>query len=286
LLGQLCAEAGCESNEDLPEIERRAKEKSKLLVTIENLKNQLMRLAGDHDLEEFLELARNQQPAILEIEIEKEQHRQTELKKQIEGIHRDIGATQNELNRIDGGSLASDLAQSMQLTAGMVRGDVETYARLKIATMILNRAIEHYRQENQSPVLVLANRYFQQLTCGEYTELKPDFDASGNSQLFGINAPGELVPVSGMSTGTADSLYLALRLASLQHQMNNGKAVPVVIDDCLIQLDDDRAAAALHAFSDLSEKTQVILFTHHQHLCQLARQHLSEGEYHLHQLGV
>ena len=36
-------------------------------------------------------------------------------------------------------------------------------------------------------------------------------------------------------------LYLALRLASLKHQLRHGQPVPVVIDDCLIQLDDDRA---------------------------------------------
>lgn len=174
----------------------------------------------------------------------------------------------------------------MQMMVGGIRSDVENYARLKVGAMILQRAIEHYRSENQSPVLILANQYFRQLTCGEYVELTPDFDASGSSTLFGINGSGERVPVSGMSTGTADALYLALRLASLQHQMKDGKAIPVVIDDCLIQLDDSRAAAALKAFSELSEKTQVILFTHHQHLCQLAEQNLSSNEYHFHQIGM
>jgi uncharacterized protein YhaN len=87
-----------------------------------------------------------------------------------------------------------------------------------------------------------------------------------------------------MSTGTADALYLSLRLASLQHQLANGKPIPLIIDDCLIQLDDVRAAAALDAFSTLSTQTQVVLFTHHLHLIDLATEHLSTGDFHVHQL--
>ncbi len=87
-----------------------------------------------------------------------------------------------------------------------------------------------------------------------------------------------------MSVGTADALYLALRLASLKHQLRHGHPIPLVIDDCLIQLDDQRAVAALQLLSDLSETTQVILFTHHRHLLDLADDQLHSGEFHIHRL--
>ena len=38
-----------------------------------------------------------------------------------------------------------------------------------------------------------------------------------------------------------------------------------------MNFDDGRAAAALEIFGELSRRTQVILFTHHQHLRELAR---------------
>ena len=286
VLKQFCAEAGCDSPDQLPDIERRSRERRELQASLRELTSQLMYLAGDQSLEDFIAEAAEQQSAVLEVDIERAEEKQHELRQQIERVHREIGAAQNELNRIDGGSRASDLAQSIQVMAGVIRADVESYARLKVGALMLKRAIEHYRRENQNPVLALANEYFCLLTCGEYLELKPDYDAAGVTTLFGLNASGEHVPVSGMSTGTADALYLALRLASLQHQMKDGKAIPVVIDDCLVQLDDSRAAAALRAFSDLSEKTQVILFTHHQHLCQLAEESLGKDDYHVHQIGV
>jgi uncharacterized protein YhaN len=46
--------------------------------------------------------------------------------------------------------------------------------------------------------------------------------------------------------------------------------MPFVVDDILIKFDNDRAAAALQALAELSQKTQVIFFTHHRHLVELA----------------
>jgi len=41
--------------------------------------------------------------------------------------------------------------------------------------------------------------------------------------------------------------------------------------------DDDRATTALRALARLSERTQVIFFTHHEHLVQIARDTLDNG---------
>ena len=174
----------------------------------------------------------------------------------------------------------------MELTAGQIRYDAELYLIKRLGFKLLHQAIEHYRQKNQSPVLALGEQYFSELTCGEYIELRPDYDASGKATLQAVHRSGLVKSVGEMSTGTADSLYLALRLASMQHQMENSKSIPVVMDDCLIQLDDRRALAALRALSELSTKTQVILFTHHQHLIDLARGGLEEAAVAIHQLGV
>ncbi len=286
VLKQLCAEAGCEKAEQLPEIERAARERTALQATLRDLENQLSILAADQPIVEFIDAAGKQQLAVLAGEIEQKTTELAELREKSSLIQQEIGALQHELDLMDGSSRAAELVQSIQLTAGQISRDAEEYARTAIASLLLRRAIDHYRKENQSPVLANANRFFAQLTCGEYRELKPDYDAKGKTTLFGINSAGTAVPAGVMSVGTADALYLALRLASLEHQISQGKAIPLIIDDCLIQLDDARAAAALRAFSTLSEKTQVILFTHHHHLRVLAEQHLESQDFHLHQLSV
>jgi uncharacterized protein YhaN len=285
VLKQLCAEARCETADELPEIERTARERSSLQASLRDLENQLSILAGDQPFEEFINAAGQQQPALLGVAIDQQETELRELRESIASVQQEIGALQHELNLMDGSARASELIQSIQFVAGQVSRDAEEYARTKVALMILRRAIDHYRKENQSPVLANANLFFRQLTCGEYQELKPDYDAKGKTTLFGIKSAGAAVPANAMSTGTADALYLSLRLASLQHQLAHGKPIPLIIDDCLIQLDDVRAAAALDAFSTLSTQTQVVLFTHHRHLIDLATEHLSTGDFHVHQLA-
>jgi uncharacterized protein YhaN len=82
-----------------------------------------------------------------------------------------------------------------------------------------------------------------------------------------------------MSDGTADQLYLALRLASLEQYLENSESLPFVVDDILLRFDDARAAATLEVLAELSKKTQVIFFTHHRHLVDLAHRSLAPASF-------
>ncbi len=74
-----------------------------------------------------------------------------------------------------------------------------------------------------------------------------------------------------ISEGERDQLYLALRLASVERHCASDGPMPVILDDVLVNFDDDRAAAALRVLVDLSQTTQVLVFTHHQRVLDLAR---------------
>jgi len=80
------------------------------------------------------------------------------------------------------------------------------------------------------------------------------------------------VGVEAMSDGTRDQLYLALRVATLERYADHGNPMPVVLDDILVHFDDDRARAALELIGELSERMQVLFFTHHARLVELARE--------------
>lgn len=73
-----------------------------------------------------------------------------------------------------------------------------------------------------------------------------------------------------MSQGTRDQLFLSLRLAAIEQHIEGRGPFPVIVDDLLVQFDDDRAVATLEVLSELSAKTQVLFFTHHKHLIELA----------------
>jgi uncharacterized protein YhaN len=50
-----------------------------------------------------------------------------------------------------------------------------------------------------------------------------------------------------------------------------------VLDDVLLDLDDDRARAALGVLGEVASRTQVLFFTHHARLRELAREALGDG---------
>jgi uncharacterized protein YhaN len=87
-----------------------------------------------------------------------------------------------------------------------------------------------------------------------------------------------------MSSGTRDQLYLALRLASLEKYMESSEPMPFIVDDILVDFDDARSQAALHALAELSERTQVILFTHHSRVVEQARTLRNSTQIQVHEL--
>ena len=87
-----------------------------------------------------------------------------------------------------------------------------------------------------------------------------------------------------MSEGTADQLYLALRLAALEVRRASHPQMPLVLDDALITSDDERAANILRALARFAAGGQVMIFTHHRHLLDVARAALGEQAFVAHQL--
>jgi uncharacterized protein YhaN len=144
---------------------------------------------------------------------------------------------------------------------------------------LLNAAIEEHRKKKQGPVLARASQIFSHITLGSFKELRADFNERGEPVLTGVrDSSGEAVSVSGMSDGTCDQLYLALRLASLETWLDRHESIPFIVDDVLLNFDDARAIASLEVLAELSHRTQVVFFTHHQHLVDMAKDSLSSED--------
>jgi uncharacterized protein YhaN len=161
-----------------------------------------------------------------------------------------------------GGAIAE--AKRQEALAGMVDA-VEQYVRLHTAGRLLRWSIEQYRELKQGPMLETASRIFARLTLGSFERLSVDFE-SEPPKLLGRRQSGESVGVDGLSDGTRDQLYLALRLAALDMHLAQSHAMPFIADDLFINYDDARSKAGLEALGELSTKTQVVVLTHHDHL--------------------
>lgn len=173
---------------------------------------------------------------------------------------------------LDGIAGADDAARAearrQEALAGMSDA-AERYIKVRTAERLLKWAIDRYREEKQGPMLGRASTLFSQFTLGSFERLRVDFDKEP-MVLEGQRPDRSVVGISGLSDGTRDQLYLALRLAALELHLEQAPALPFIADDLFINYDDERAEAGLRALAQLSEQTQVIFFSHHPHLAEIA----------------
>jgi uncharacterized protein YhaN len=189
-----------------------------------------------------------------------------------------------ELVELERGRGAGEAAQDAQQAAAELRDVAERFARVRAAGLLLRRAVERFREEQQGPLLGRAGDLFRMLTLGAFEALKVDYDDRDQPVLKGQRAGGVLVPAEGMSDGTRDQLYLALRLAAVERYVREAEPLPFVADDLFVHFDDERAAAAFAALGQLGRETQVIFFTHHPHLCSVAERRLGSDGFAVHHL--
>jgi uncharacterized protein YhaN len=179
-----------------------------------------------------------------------------------------------EFEAIGGDDRAARDAADRQAALAEIKEIAEQYVRLRSAILLLQWAIDRYRWEKQAPMLKRAGELFAILTGGSFQTLQLEFDEDDNVELAGIRQNGTRVAIAGMSDGTVDQLYLVLRIAAIEDYLDHAEPMPFIADDLFINFDDKRAAAGFQVLNELAKKTQVLFFTHHKHLLDVAREAL------------
>jgi uncharacterized protein YhaN len=97
------------------------------------------------------------------------------------------------------------------------------------------------------------------MTQGRYTDVRVPLDGAGISV---VTDRGLLKPSDELSRGTVEQLYLALRVGFLA-SLKAGRALPVLMDDVVVNFDEERRAGAAAAIAELARDRQVVFFTCH-----------------------
>ena len=285
-LAALRREAGCETDEELPEAEARSDSARFLDRKIDELTRQVLVFAAGRRLEEFAGEAEREDPDQIRQKLAKVEADFSEAQEEFGRVRQTLGASSERLRAMDGRGLAAQAAQEAQETLASLRENAEKYLRLRLGAKILQAEIERYREKSQGPLLRRAAELFALVTEKRFVGLEPDYDAGDEPVLVGVRESGEKVALAGMSDGTQDQLYLALRLASLEKFSADGEPLPLLVDDAFVNFDNERARAALKVLGNLGTKTQVIFFTHHQHMVHLAGEAVDGQNLHIQELNA
>lgn len=285
-LGDLCRQANCATADDLPLAEQRSHLRAKLEADLRRCEEQIRALSAGASIEAFITEAEQLDPDGLGLILDGLEKEVAELQERMLEVNRKIGAENKVLEAIDGSSKAAEANEQAGYALAKLQSDVPRYAALRIAAHVLQQGIERYRERAQGPLIRRASQLFATLTAGSFGGLRIDYDERGAAVLVGVRPDGvTTLDISCMSDGSCDQLYLALRIASLENWLAAHEPIPLVVDDILLQFDDGRSAAALQVLGEFSRKTQVIFFTHHAHLLDLAREHLEQDTFFVHHLA-
>jgi uncharacterized protein YhaN len=287
-LDAMCAEAGCESDNELAAAEERSTRRREFESRIAELRQQVLSHSGGAAIDAFIAEAAQCDADSLVTDIARLGERIEELARQRDALGQKIAVDDADLRKLDGSSAAADAAERVQELLAQIDSRSREYVRLRLASAVLRQAIERYRDKHQGSVLQSASRLFAGLTLHSFEGLKAEYNDKGDAELVGVRPGGKTVEVAGLSDGTRDQLYLALRLASLETYFSrpDSEPLPFIVDDVLLNFDDDRAAAALRALGALSNRTQVIFFTHHRRLVEVAREHVDGDTLIIHELSA
>jgi len=132
---------------------------------------------------------------------------------------------------------------------------------LRKAINLLAGAVDEFSRSHLLRLNHEAGKLFAKITAGRYAEIRLDENM----------APSVLVdkrrwmPAESFSKGTVDALYLALRTA-LTKIRDDGRTLPLMLDDPFVHLDQRRLATALNMVDLASADGQLVLFSHNLEL--------------------
>jgi uncharacterized protein YhaN len=265
-------EIGVANDEELEEALVRSKTRVRARRDLESQESQLAELGEGRSISELEAEAKEVDADSLPGRIERLDRQLEEWRAAQAEAFTQRGIRREELGRMNGSEQVSRLAEEAQARVASVGVDLRRYVELSLAREILAREIERYRQRNQAPVLGRTSEIFRALTRGAYRGVQSEYDAADLPQLIAVREDGERKDVPALSSGTRDQLFLALRLATLEETVDRAEPMPLIADDILVEFDEGRSRAALEVLADLGRKTQILLFSHHAHIAEQARE--------------
>ena len=253
VLGEILARYDAETPEDIPErfaaYAEEWEETEALLRAAEEEREHARSLAGE-ELRLHEELAE-----LLSGDGALPQLSESERKEQL--LREEIARLRGRLDTLGDPLVVKSRLCELEEEHARVKAELEA---LTIALDELALADEEMQSEFSPALAKSAAAALSRLTGGAYTELTLDRELNALVRCAGEPVLHES---AFLSRGTADQLYLALRLALCDMLLGGEDPCLIVLDDALINFDDVRMGYALDYLAELAQHRQILLFSCH-----------------------
>jgi uncharacterized protein YhaN len=183
------------------------------------------------------------------------------------------------LEAVGGDDAVARLEEKRRTILEAVNDGARRYLTLRAGIAAAEEALRLFRDRHRGAMMDRASEAFRLISRGAYRALTTA--PNGQSEtLIALGADGGSKEAAQLSKGARFQLYLALRVAGYHELAKTRAPAPFVADDIMETFDHFRAEEALRLFADMGRVGQVIYFTHHQHLAELAKAVCPEARVH------
>ncbi|MCC4383501.1 AAA family ATPase [Limosilactobacillus reuteri] len=187
--------------------------------------------------------------------LSKTRHQLDQLNLTISQTHEEIQKDKVAIDSLVKDGTLSNLEQERANLAAKIWREVQEWLRYQLAVQWVNKALAGASADRYPAIIRQAEQYFALLTDHRYSQI--DLTADG---IKVVRRDQEVFLVEELSQGTAEQLYIALRLGFVT-VMSDQANFPVIIDDGFVNFDNVRRQRMLALLEKIAEKNQVIYFT-------------------------
>jgi uncharacterized protein YhaN len=166
-----------------------------------------------------------------------------------------------DVQRRGGGDADAENLESLEETIAAEEDELTRETRLRDALLValdgLRGAVRQYQEQHVGRIGERAGATLARLTGGRYGSVA--LDAEFHATLA-MGARGA-VSIESLSRGARDAFYLSLR-AAIARELAAREPLPLLLDDPLAHLDEERRGSLLAYLEELASEVQVILLTH------------------------
>ena len=227
----------------------------------------LQAVARDQSLESLKQTLTQHDAATLLLRKNDLQQMIRQVDQQRAEAEQEIGALDNELRQRQCGDEALRLAHFLQRLRGELSELSEQWIIHKLADQLLARTIDRFSREHEPELMRQLRRHLTKLTGGRYTRVEQIPGKNGGFLVRDVD--GVATEPDKLSTGAREQLYLAIRLAFIDHYCAHHEPLPVIMDDCFVNFDDQRARFAVEALLNWDTDIQTILLSCHGRMLQI-----------------
>lgn len=187
--------------------------------------------------------------------LSKTRHHLDQLNLTISQTHEEIQKDKVAIDSLVEDGTLSNLEQERANLAAKIWYEVQEWLRYQLAIQWVNKALAGASSDRYPAIIRQAEQYFALLTDHRYPQI--DLTTDG---IKVVRKDQEVFLVEKLSQGTAEQLYIALRLGFVT-VISDQANFPVIIDDGFVNFDNIRRQRMLALLEKIAEKNQVIYFT-------------------------